>query len=422
MTKVRGKARSDGGKGKALATAELFPPGEPLQPVAALAGPDGIPRQWAFPASYNITQRPRATEQATFEQLRNLAALYDGIQLCERVYFDLIGRLELRVVPRAEALAEGQDGTSLQWQDDLRRVERFLESPDRSQDLRSWLVAFIRDLLEIDAVAVYTRLTRGGRIYAMELVAGETIRPLLDASGRAPQPPDAAFQQVLYGLPAGLYTLDEMDYLRETARTESPYGISRVERIILRVNQALRKQDFDLARFTDGSAPLGVIQPPADLAWTPEQLETFERAFNGLLAGNDRWRVRAKTLPPGATWHALAGDDPLVEFDRFLLNVTVAAFGLTMDELGFTDTSNRSVGQTQESVIYRRAVAPVAALVAGYLTRKARRWLDPRVTITFGGFEEPGDFAVRAEAFAKLIPLGVLTPGQAARLLHLPQH
>jgi hypothetical protein len=78
------------------------------------------------------------------------------------------------------------------------------------------------------------------------------------------------------------------------------------------------------------------------------------------------------------------------------------------------------VGESQQSVVYRRAVAPIAGLVAGYLTRKVRRWLDPRFTVCFGGFEEPDDFAARAEAFAQLIPLGVISPAQAARLLHLP--
>jgi hypothetical protein len=65
-------------------------------------------------------------------------------------------------------------------------------------------------------------------------------------------------------------------------------------------------------------------------------------------------------------------------------------------------------------------VAPVVTLVAAYLTRKVRRWLDDRFTISFGGFEEPEDFAARAEAFAKLIPLGVVSPSYVARQLRLP--
>jgi hypothetical protein len=71
-------------------------------------------------------------------------------------------------------------------------------------------------------------------------------------------------------------------------------------------------------------------------------------------------------------------------------------------------------------VVYRRAVAPVASLAAGYLTRAVRRWLDPRFTVSFGGLEEPEDFAARAEALAQLIPVGVISPSQAARLLRLP--
>ncbi len=82
--------------------------------MRGLAGREGMPRQWAYGASYNVAQRPRGTEQTSFEQLRNLAALYDGVQLCERVYFDVIGRLELRVLPRTDAL-EAMRSTLSVW-------------------------------------------------------------------------------------------------------------------------------------------------------------------------------------------------------------------------------------------------------------------------------------------------------------------
>ncbi len=65
-----------------LSGATLFPPGEPLRPVAGLVPPDGAPRQWPYPVGYNIAQRPRATELTSFAQLRNLAAHYDGVQFC----------------------------------------------------------------------------------------------------------------------------------------------------------------------------------------------------------------------------------------------------------------------------------------------------------------------------------------------------
>ena len=167
----------------------IFAPGRPQPGVAGLAGPSGLPRQWAYTPGYNWAQRPRGTESTSFEQLRNLAALYDGIQICERVYFDVLGRLELRVLPRADALTADEDASAPRWREPARRIEAFLESPDRAQDLRSWLVAFVRDLLEIDAVAIYTRPTRGGGLHALELVAADTIKPLLDDSGRAPSPP-----------------------------------------------------------------------------------------------------------------------------------------------------------------------------------------------------------------------------------------
>jgi hypothetical protein len=91
-----------------------------------------------------------------------------------------------------------------------------------------------------------------------------------------------------------------------------------------------------------------------------------------------------------------------------------------MDELGFTDTSNRSVGASQENVVYRRAILPVSNLMAQYLTRVVRQEIDPRLTVGFSGFEEPEDFATRAEALSKLIPTGAVSPSVAARLLKLP--
>jgi hypothetical protein len=78
---VAGRAeRAASGRNDGQAEA-IFGPGMAQPGVHGLAGREGMPRQWAYGASVNVAQRPRGTEQTSFEQLRNLAALYDGIQL-----------------------------------------------------------------------------------------------------------------------------------------------------------------------------------------------------------------------------------------------------------------------------------------------------------------------------------------------------
>ncbi len=62
-----GKRKARGQRG-AQQTVASFAPGTPPTPTAL----DSIgrqPRQWAYPVGFNLTQRPRATETTTFEQL-----------------------------------------------------------------------------------------------------------------------------------------------------------------------------------------------------------------------------------------------------------------------------------------------------------------------------------------------------------------
>lgn len=379
--------------------APLFSPGQPLPGAAGLAPPQG-PRQYQVPTAVNVTPRPRSTESTPFERLRNLARLYDGVQLCEKVYFDIVRQLRPAVTP----IDEQDNGDPAE----MARILAAFERPDGDLDLPDWVCMALRDVLELDALCAYRRRTRGGQLLGIDLIDAATMKVLQDARGRAPDPPLPAYQQILYGVPAGLYTKDDLLYRRENPRTDSAYGFSRVEAIIVRVNQALRKETYDLARFTDGNVPAGLIIPPLESTWSPEEVQAFEDEFNALLAGNDRGRNRLKVLPPGVAYTPTVAPDLMDEFDRFLLNVTVASFGLTMAELGFTENVNKSSGESQEDVVYRRAVKPTAGNIAALLTRVMHTSdLDPRRRYRFGwtGLEEE-DKGALAERYAKLIPIG----------------
>ena len=367
----------------------------------------------------NISQTPRGTEKFSFKDLRALAENYDAIQLCERVLLDFVSRIALDIEPRPDLIKEDLDASI--YDDDIQFYKDFFAFPDKEHDLRSWLRMALRDQFEIDALAIFVRKNKAGGVYSLDIIDGATIKPLIDDRGRRPLPPYPAYEQFWEGLPSTLLTSDDLLYVKETEQTDSVYGHSRVERIILKVNQALRKQTKDLARFTDGTLPAGVVELPVDLNWTQDETEAFEEQFNNLMAGNDQQRARIKVLPRGMTYKPTDDPELMTEFDSFLLNATAACFGLTMAELGMTENVNKSSGDSQENVVYRRALGPLLERYADLFTHILKKYFgEDRFVVRFKGFEEAEDFNAKVMAYSSLITSGILSPTQAARELHLP--
>lgn len=405
-------------------TQGMFAPGAPLQPNPNITPAQG-PRQWQYPVGYNIGQLPRSTETTSFDTLRNLASLYDGIAICQQVWFDLCSKPELVIKPRDE-LTKDKNGKPIpqaeldaKYGARIAKWKAFFAKPDRKRSLKQWMRMMLKERLEIDALSIFKHKDRAGRLYALEIIDGATIKPLLDERGMEPSPPFPAYQQFVYGVPGMEMLSTQVIYRRETERTDSPYGMSRVERIILRVNQALRKQNRDLSSFTDGNVPVGFLEPPEDGSeWKPEDLLTYQTMWDAMLAGNEAIKARVKVIPPGAKFIKTDPDDIMTPFDTFLLNITVGAHGLTMSELGFTESVNKSSGETQEAVIYRRTMSPTMDTTAEIFTDVMTEE-DGNDDLVAGwkAFEEVEDFKTKAEAEDILVKNGTMSTSQGSRWL-----
>jgi hypothetical protein len=81
-----GQSAALNGEATDLSHGSEFPCGDPIRPVPGAMSGDGRHRQWAYQLGYNTSQRLRSTEQAPLEAQEQLTALYDGVQLSERVY------------------------------------------------------------------------------------------------------------------------------------------------------------------------------------------------------------------------------------------------------------------------------------------------------------------------------------------------
>jgi Phage portal protein len=399
---------------------DLFAPGEPMPPQKGV-NPNGWPRQWSFPIGYNTFSNDRTLQKQdipSFEQLRKLAQLYDGIGICEKVWLDMIPKLRLKVQVRPALSEDGVNESKYARQIDA--IQEFFEmpgGPGSTEDLHAWLKKGIVEQLQIDALYIYKSRDKAGRLIGLPIVAGDTMKPLLDDWGHF-----VGYQQFLWnGLPGDVFTLDQMVYFRESPAATSPYGVSRVERVMMRVNQALRKQNKDLAYYTEGNQPFAIMEIPEASNWTPDQIESFEQMWNALIAGNAQQQVRVRFTQPGMKYTKLEEYQLLTDFDQFLLNITTAAYGLSMADLGFTASIHKSSDDGQQNMLYRRTLDPIIGTYSSILTRIIREEFGARdLMVTFVGFDEKEDTKSQADAYAVMIQNAMISPSDAAHAMKLP--
>ena len=255
-------------------SAEWF---SPLRPLPSAVPPDQQAsvegRQWDYPVGENLRYIPRVNEAVSFYTMRELAQ-WDLLAIIINSRKDQLAKLEWTI--------EARDKTQRKAKADLcADVERWWRRPDQRHTWREWIQMLVDDLLVIDAPCLYVNRSIGGDLYGFEPIDGATIKPLIDAHGRRPLPPDFAYSQTLHGTPAMLYTSEQMLYKPRVLRTHKIYGYSPVERIIITVNTALRRQVQQLDHFTEGTMPAAYVGVPVgDKGWTVKQLEEFSQRWN----------------------------------------------------------------------------------------------------------------------------------------------
>lgn len=331
----------------------FFGPGQPLAPVAQ----DGAKgRQFDFPVAINTNVQPRSYEAINFPTLRALADGYDLVRLCIETRKDQLAKMPWHIARKDGA---EPDAT-------CKEIEAFLQEPDRENDFISWSRLLLEDLFVIDAPTVYIHRTRGGGVYALEVIDGATIARKIDGRGRTPQAPDPAYQQVIKGMPAVDYTRDELIYRPRNQRANKIYGFSPVEQIILLVNIAMRREVFQLEYFTDGNIPDMLLNAPKE--WSPAQIKDFQSLFDEVLAGDTSARRRVRWVPGDTKAQALR-TEPLFDgvSEEWFSRVVCYAFSLPASP--FTKQVNRATATTAQEVALEEGLAPLMVWKEAFMNR-----------------------------------------------------
>jgi hypothetical protein len=342
-----------------------FGPGMPITPGAinpidpATGRP--MPRRYEYQVAQNINITE--TRLVPFKTLRAAADQIDILRRCIEVTKSKLTGLEWDIVLGSDAsekiVAEiGGDHVRAMAQarenftDEINRLRTFWENPDRANGLTwtDWLMTLAEEVLVIDAWAVYPQPSVGGDLYGFQILDGSTIKPLIDDRGMRPMPPNAAYQQILYGFPRsefaandddpqadGEFSSDDLAYMVRNRRSISVYGFSPVERALPLADIYLRRQQWIRAEYTDGVLPELMFTTDEDWGNNPDLLRAYENILNDDLAGQTEQRKRARLLPKGLSPVVNEGYGEKFKdtLDDYLITSICGHFGVQPGEIGF---------------------------------------------------------------------------------------
>jgi HK97 family phage portal protein len=383
--------------GSAFDPTGLFSPGAPLVPTDWQRA-----RIWDFPVGYNLVYTPRAWEEVGFEELRALARYY-LVAMAVETRKDQIEQFEWTIVSR--------DPTSPRA-DAARRIAAltdFWRRPDGETEFSTWLRVAIHDVLTIDAPAFEIRRNRGGDLIALDVVDGATIKLLVDDTGRRPTPPAPAYEQVIHGRPWRLLTSEELLYAPRNRRSNHMYGFGPVEQVLLYINIGLRRALSQLAYYTDGNLPEGLISAPE--GWNAEQIRQFQEWFDTLLAGNLAERNKVIWTPAGAKYQAFKSSPIDREFEEWLARVICYVYSLPPTAL--VSQINRATGETMQEAAIAEGNRPLTAWTKRLVDRVIQRYMghDDLEFVWHAG--DPLDPEDQATMLVALVKQGIITRNEA---------
>jgi hypothetical protein len=321
----------------------LFSPG--LPPTPATNEPI---RVFDLHVGQNLLYTPRAYESFSFAQLRAFSNV-ELVRLAIETRKDQFERLDWQIRPKNRR--ERRDGHL----SNIKVVEKFLRKPDGVNHFATWVRLLLEDLLVVDAPTLERRRTRSGKLLGLDVVDGTTIKILVDDNGRRPRAPLPAYQQVIKGRIWNDLSDRDIIYAPRNLRPGHVYGYAPVEQVIVTLNTALRRQTQQLAYFTEGNIPAGLINVPE--GWSPDQLKEWQDWMDAKLSGNQAERSKLLWAPFGSKYQGFKEAPIKDEFDEWLARVVCFAFSIPPSP--FIKQMNRATSETDKESALEEGIVPL---------------------------------------------------------------
>ena len=372
-------------------------------------------------------------------ELRDLLTQEFGSNIGEGVDFDPDTSMRLRnffehMLSYHKAIAEGH----------ALLVKATLEKPNPSAEssFRSFLNRGIDDLTVFDAMCVVKNPRLDGTPGELYCVPGDLIRPYKCRDLSTPQPPYAAYDWFDAGQVRAVYNNAELIYVSMNPR-KNGYGKSPIEVILEQMVAGFYADAYLSDGFQNNNMPPFVFDLGPNVSQAEKdavEAEWDNRVRRGLHRGIF---IGAKEGIKGFIPMQLASnkDQSVMELLKQWAVRKCAVYGLSLNDIGWTEDLHRTTAETQQELTQARGVISMAKCIGSYVNGeylKGQFWLrdDPENPNCIEGHLAPCfpwrdvkfQFEVDeseakledAQRATALIDAGVLTRNEVRKELKLP--
>ena len=292
------------------------------------------------------------------------------VQMVENAICKQIMTTEWDIVHKDEEI-ENLD----KFKSQIDEAKTFLEQPNRNGD-SFWdiWIPWLRDVLEIDAGVVYKGKNVNGKL--VELFTYDGGRFLINVnehgiigedSDGTPQP---GYYQYSFRQPMSApvpFDKEELIYGRMNTNTEAyPYGFSPLQSLQQEVEVMIQSTRFNKERFANSAVPDGIVSVPMDR----EQMTAFKSAWENEIKGKPH-KLLFHNSEANFTPLAMSNKDmEWLDGQKWYFHLVFAAYGLSPQEVGFYENSNKSTGESQERITIKNAIKPYLTLIEQKINRE----------------------------------------------------
>ena len=291
-------------------------------------------------------------------------------------------------------LSKKEDKEAVRIRDFMVSTGNYVD-PSRD-DLVKYAVKLLRDNLTLDQIATEIQYNKKGEPVAFFAVDAATIERVIPEKEKET---NFRYLQIVDGMPAAGYTMDNMIFDFENPRTDiyhSMYGYSLVEQAVDLITSEINTFIYNAGNFTENKLPKGMLLLNSDA--NSDVIDEMEDYIAEIMSGGplNQWRI--PIIPSGdkdakLEWKAINTNREM-EFQAwldYLSSGVMALFGCSADELGIQSQKSQAMfengGSDRMAAAKSSLLGDLLVFFESYLNKIVSK-INPEYVLEFVGYEK----------------------------------